>query len=160
MSVIPTENSARLFIRERTSAPRFRATGGDIAPLGAWCSRRRFQRCFHLREKHALEFVVSGASFRRGRNSAFLCFNVPCSQTDVSAKCIPQCKPSVPRLSLEFDDVDQIGRQRCPSRKFRPRGLGNVRRNRRILCRDACPASPFLCSNLRPVHSSPGRRLT
>ena len=42
----------------------------------------------------------------------------------------------------------------CRSRKFRPRGLGNMRGNRGILHRDVCTASPALCSCLRPVQGA------
>jgi hypothetical protein len=39
----------------------------------------------------------------------------------------------------------------CSSRKFHPHGLGNVKRNRRILCHDAYPASPARCFDFRPA---------
>ena len=38
----------------------------------------------------------------------------------------------------------------CRSRKFRPRRLGNMRRNRHLHC-DVCPSSPAFCSCLQPV---------
>jgi hypothetical protein len=38
----------------------------------------------------------------------------------------------------------------CPSRKFRPHGLGNMRENRRILHCDVGPTPSAPCSCLRP----------
>jgi len=65
---------------------------------------------------------------------------------------IAVAQSTVARYMVRPEDRGPSGqRWGCRSRKFRPRGLGHMRWNRRMLHRDACPASPALFSCLRPV---------